>query len=268
MDTQDENTLQPQHALILTKKGEKELRGSRTSRSPLELALLVLVDGKSTVADLAGRARSLTPAQALAGYTRLFEADLVRRPVEAEINALDFGLDFGAPPLTARPGDSPETHAEADHGAASLRQSGYFVRIARHTGAARTLPGDRRLSVVVVEDEPSLGKLLRQLLVFEGFEARVATNREEILAELRRQPLPDLVLLDVVLPDADGFDVLYKMRQHPALKSIPVIMLTAQATREAVLKGLAGRADGYVTKPFEVDVLIRAVRTVLGLPAA
>ena len=62
-----------------------------------------------------------------------------------------------------------------------------------------------------------------------------------------------------------GYYVLLRLRQHPALKNVPVIMLTGKATREAVLKGLAGGADGYVTKPFEADALMHVVRTVLGL---
>jgi len=98
----------------------------------------------------------------------------------------------------------------------------------------------------------------------EGYEMRFAGNREEITAALRLGK-PDLVLLDVTLPDADGFDVLVRMRQHPVLKTIPVIMMTAKASREAVLKGLAAGATGYITKPFDVDVIVLAVKSVLGL---
>ena len=94
----------------------------------------------------------------------------------------------------------------------------------------------------------------------------MAKNRDEIVTEFRRPPIPDLVLLDVVLPDANGFDVLARMRQHPALRNVPVVMLTSQATRDAVLKGLTGGADGYITKPFRVDALEKAVAAVLGLP--
>ncbi|MBM3347930.1 MAG: response regulator [Betaproteobacteria bacterium] len=75
---------------------------------------------------------------------------------------------------------------------------------------------------------------------------------------------PDAVLLDVILPDANGFDILARIRQHPVLKAIPVIILTARATREDVLHGLAGGADGYITKPFDPDTLLRGVRAVLG----
>jgi two-component system OmpR family response regulator len=74
-----------------------------------------------------------------------------------------------------------------------------------------------------------------------------------------------LVLLDVWLTDVNGFDILNKMRQHPVLKKLPVIMLTAEATREAVLKGILGGADGYITKPFQIHPLVKAVKTVLGM---
>ena len=94
---------------------------------------------------------------------------------------------------------------------------------------------------------------------------RAALKRDDILIALRQQPAPDLILLDVQLPDANGFDILARMRHHPVLKSMPVIMLTAEATRESVLRGLQGGADGYVTKPFEPDLLITAVKAVLGL---
>jgi DNA-binding response OmpR family regulator len=77
--------------------------------------------------------------------------------------------------------------------------------------------------------------------------------------------LPDVALRDVGLPDINGFDILARMRRHPQLKSIPVIMLTGQARREDVMRGLAGGADGYITKPFDRDVLLTGIRAVLGL---
>jgi DNA-binding response OmpR family regulator len=69
----------------------------------------------------------------------------------------------------------------------------------------------------------------------------------------------------VNLPGADGFDILARIRQHPALRTIPVVMLTAQTNRKDVLRGLSGGANGYITKPFEHDVLMKSLRAVLGL---
>lgn len=94
---------------------------------------------------------------------------------------------------------------------------------------------------------------------------RLAANRGEIVAALRRLPVPDLALLDIRMPDADGFQVLARIRTHPVLKEMPVVMMTALATREAVLKGLQLGADGYLTKPFSLEVMLRSVRTALGM---
>jgi DNA-binding response OmpR family regulator len=150
----------------------------------------------------------------------------------------------------------------------SLKQKGYYVRIARRPEEERKRPEGRKPLALVVDDDAHLTKLLQTCFKLEGFATRVAANREQIVAAFREPAAPDLVLLDVVLPDVDGFDILWRMRQHPALKAVPVIMLTGKATREAVLKGLHGGADGYITKPFDVEVLMSAVKTVLGAPGA
>jgi DNA-binding response OmpR family regulator len=155
---------------------------------------------------------------------------------------------------------------EAGAGVTSLQQQGYYVRIARRPAARPQLPDDRKPLAIVVEDEPHLAKFLKHFLGLEGFEVRIAGTREEIVSALRQPPRPDLVLLDVMLPDADGFDVLMKIREHEALRHVPIIMLTAKTTREAVIKGLAGGADGYITKPFQTDVLVKAIKTMFGMP--
>ena len=77
--------------------------------------------------------------------------------------------------------------------------------------------------------------------------------------------MPDLILLDVGLIDMDGFHVLDRIRTHPRVGKLPVVMLTATATREVALRGILGGADGHVTKPFQIHPLVRAVKAVLGL---
>ncbi len=249
----------------LTDKGQKELSGAETSLSPLLLELLVCVDGKATVAQIGARLRSFPADGAIPAFENLVRDGLVEFSSSKKTGSVDF-IDFiSAAPVQLSAQALSEADQDASNGVATLRKHGYSVRIARRAVAARILGIGQRLSVIVVEDEPYLAKFLKQFLAHEGLDTRIATNRAEIVAEFSRPPLPNLVLLDVVLPDVDGFDILLKMRQHPVLKSVPVVMLTWKATREAVLKGLAGGADGYITKPFEADVLIKAVKTVLGL---
>jgi CheY-like chemotaxis protein len=154
----------------------------------------------------------------------------------------------------------------ADAAALSLRRTGYFVGIARKPPKAPQRAAGQPLLVVVVEDEPVLAKFVQSYLAFEGIQVRLAADRAQVSAQLGQRPVPDLVLLDVALPDADGFDILQRIRRHRHLHAVPVIMLTGTTTREAVIRGMRLGADGYVTKPFDAEALMRAVRTVLGLP--
>jgi two-component system OmpR family response regulator len=236
----------------VTPKGEQELRGSDTTISPAEVELLVRLNGVLTLAQI------LQGMSAAATFDKTLEM-LVGKGLAAVVQPDPFAASLQ---FWFSPSALTESGAEADMCAESLKTAHYYVRIARKL---RVRAEGERLSAIIVDDEPQLAKFLSHYLTFEGFDVRVAGSRAEIVAEFRKKPIPDLVLLDVMLPDADGFDILLRIRSHPALKDVPVIMLTAKATREAVLKGLAGGADGYVTKPVEIDSLLQAVRTVVGL---
>jgi two-component system, OmpR family, response regulator len=241
----------------VTAKGQEELRGAATTVSRPELDLLIRLDGILTLSQVM---QGMTPAG-----RETFDAtfELLNRKGLVQIPQSDPFADtikFHFTPMALSLAD-----AEADACTASLKSSNYYVRIARSRATARQRNPGERLSAIVVDDEPTLAKFLSHYLNYEGFDVRIAGNRDQIVAEFRTPPVPDLVLLDVMLPDADGFDILLRLRAHPVLKDVPIIMLTAKASRESVLKGLAGGADGYLTKPVETDSLLKAVRTVVGL---
>ncbi len=267
-ETAKEPAIKEQDVLALTAKGNAQLHGAGTSLSPQELEILVLVDGYSTVAQIVRSAHNKPPEAVLEMVGKLHGAGLVGVAGDSPYGAIDAGDFFKVKAPSTPPAGSADHSKEAAAGVSSLQEQGYYVRIARRAGGEQARKEGDKLSVLVVEDEPHLAKLLGSYLRLEGFMPRAAGDREAILAVLRHPDPVDLVLLDVVLPDVDGFDVLVNMRRHPRFKSVPVIMLTAKATREAVLKGLHCGADGYITKPFEVEVLMRAVKTVLGLDGA
>lgn len=110
-------------------------------------------------------------------------------------------------------------------------------------------------AILICEDDPALADMLQRLLREEGYAARVTRTGQEALAELRREP-PALLLLDLMLPDMDGFDVCRRMRQHLAL---PVIMISGRATDVDRIVGLEVGADDYLIKPFGVRELIARV---------
>lgn len=246
-------------------KGNEELKGGSTELSQTALELLVLLDGKASLAEVSERTKVLSIEEIRETAQVLAQAGYIKpATMEQELN-IDFSYFFADQPAASSAATSDEVRGEAESGAAALKLNGYYVSIARKS-ATRILPANGLgYSVLVVEDDPELQRALKFLLTMEKFSPRLASNRNEILDALRTPPLPDVALLDVGLPDTNGFDVLTRMRAHPQLKAIPVIMLTGQAQREDVMRGLAGGADGYITKPFDRDVLLTGIRSVLGL---
>ena len=251
--------------LALTASGERELREPGTTLTPAQLEVLVLIDGHATVAQLTKRARIVAPEAPLASLHEIVAKGLASIVFDSPYGALDPGDFFNlkhAEPVGS--GSGSQTCADADAEAELLRRTGYCVNMARRA-AERKFTDGRKLTVLLIDDDPDIGALLRKYLKLEGLDTRTATSRDEIVAAFRRSPPPDLVLLDLGLDDLDGFDVLVRMRQHPVLKEVPVIILTATATREVVIKGISCGADGHITKPFRIHPLVRAVKALLGL---
>ncbi|SDT47474.1 response regulator transcription factor [Actinoplanes derwentensis] len=114
--------------------------------------------------------------------------------------------------------------------------------------------------VLVVDDQPNILDLLRTVLTFHGFTVGTAATAAEAVSVATAHP-PDLVLLDVMLPDGNGLDVCRRLREQGC--DAGIIFLTARDGRTDQLSGLAWGGDDYVTKPFDVEVLLARVRAVL-----
>jgi DNA-binding response OmpR family regulator len=115
--------------------------------------------------------------------------------------------------------------------------------------------------VLIVDDEPNIVLSLEFLMKQQGYETRVARDGEEALAEVERFR-PDLVLLDVMLPRRDGFEVCQRLRAE-GWSDLKILMLTAKGRDVEIEKGLALGADGYVTKPFSTAELVARVADML-----
>lgn len=113
--------------------------------------------------------------------------------------------------------------------------------------------------ILVVDDEPGIVDIARANLEGLGYRVISAGNGLEAL-ELIRQESPDLVILDILMPEVDGWDVLERVEANPEMAGIPIIMLTARASDEDVLRGLESGAVEYMTKPFYPQELVAAVK--------
>jgi twitching motility two-component system response regulator PilG len=129
------------------------------------------------------------------------------------------------------------------------------------------MPHERSRSVskkkiLVVEDEESLLKLESILLTSKGYEVRGVPNGQAALDAIAEER-PDLVLLDIMLPEIDGFEVCRRIKSDTATRDIPVVMLTAKKTRDDMARGEKVGADWYITKPFKSAMVIETIQRFL-----
>jgi len=125
----------------------------------------------------------------------------------------------------------------------------------------------RPRTILVVDDEPALLRLMSFLLQRKGYVMLTATNGEEALDVVREQR-PDLVVLDIMMPRLDGYEVAAAIRADPQIADLPIIMLSAKAQEEDIERGRAAGVDIYITKPFEPEALAATVAAFLSGDAA
>ena len=116
--------------------------------------------------------------------------------------------------------------------------------------------------ILIVEDEESLTLLLRYNLEAEGYSVDAVARGDEAETRLRER-IPDLVLLDWMLPGVSGIELCRRLRARPETRSLPIIMLTARGEEAERIRGLATGADDYVVKPFSVPELVARVKAIL-----
>ncbi len=146
---------------------------------------------------------------------------------------------------------------------AELTRTGAYLAADRASSRRGVPKAPRETEILIVEDDPDQRALADLRLTMAGFKVRVAFSVQSFLQSMLDHGAPDLLLLDVELPDGDGFELLAKMRRHPKYASLPVVMLTAKNDPADIGRGLVLGADGYVTKPYTKNVLADLIRRVL-----
>lgn len=257
------------HDLIYrrTETGERAMRGQAGQIAPELIRVLALVSGDTHFDLIKKRAIRMPEADLRAALERLVGGGYLSGFAAGEEHDLDFTAHFekplDAPALTEE--DTRRFAMAATDGHDVLTKTGSFLQM---TAAASMTPLGKpwtEITVLIIEDDEIQARFAQNIILKAGFKQRHAATREEIIAELNKSPLPDCVLLDIELPGTNGFDILARMRQHPRLKGLPVIMLTAMASQQDVFKGLSLGASAYVAKPYKKQTLVDTIVKTLGL---
>ena len=158
--------------------------------------------------------------------------------------------------------------AEGTISGARRLKAGYQISIVNRPGRPLLPRGGagQKHVVLVIDGHEAEALETAPGMMLGGFEVRGAGTKTEIVAALGKQPLPDLIIMDVDLPDAVGLDLLGKFREHDELKDTPIIVVTARAERDDIVAALAYGATGYLNKPIKAETLLRHVKDALGIP--
>lgn len=222
---------------------------------PNECRILLLVNGKFTLEDIRARVSAMSDKEFRTALEFLKNEGHVRQ-LANEGNAMD------DPPTVVGVTELDTEHgvrawAAATRAAEALNSKGYYL--ARED----QLPCSGPQQILVIDDEPAIGDVLAAVLGESGFEVESISDPRAALDKIKSMPCLVLVLLDVVMPHENGFDVLRRIRSQASLHKLAVVMLTGHADPKYVAEGLRDGADGYILKPFQPEKLVRYVQDTL-----
>ena len=185
-------------------------------------------------------------------------------PIDDRID-LDFTGVFKLKDLKPDPPPPPPKKMPQDIliGAQELSKGNCFINMSRRR-AARTVDVSKT-TILIVEDNATTQYLLHMLLSRVGYQTRRAGSAAEFIAAMQKAPLPDLVILDIQLKDnVSGLKILEKIRAHPKISKLPVVILSGQTAPENLVHAVSLGVDAYLSKPAKSVALIDAVKAALG----
>jgi CheY-like chemotaxis protein len=171
--------------------------------------------------------------------------------------------DFALVPDDTQSLDAKLLRDETEKAASALARTGAYLSIGRLRVRQTTPKPPQETVVLIVEDDPDQLKLAELRMTMAGYRVRTTQSANGFLQSMFDDGAPDLLLLDIELPDGDGFEILMRMRRHKVLSDLPIVMLTSKSHPDAIGRGLLLGADGYVTKPYTQNILVDVVRRVL-----
>ncbi len=168
------------------------------------------------------------------------------------------------PPPLPKPAKPRPIPKEFMIGAKTLLKNNYFVNMTRPRPTRVVDPA--KTTILLVDDDTTTRNVLGMILSrSEGYQIRLASDVNTFVLALQKRPLPDVVILDVELPGkVSGFKILAKIRAHPSIRNLPVIIFSGHAEPADLQQGIALGADAYLSKPAKVEAILASVKAVLG----
>jgi len=225
------------------------------------LLAMVEVGGHEEV--IRGRMRRFPDRLIMEWLKELEELKMLESHEAGELDAITFSgqrLPL-QPPLTDE--DRKRLVKTTVAGGATLLRSGSFLSDDRVANLPPINKERKDTAVLLVEDDPDQAALAELRLQMAGYPVTSVDRAKALSRHLRENPRPDLLLLDVMLPDGNGFDILAQMRAHAEYSTLPIVLLTVKAELVDIRNGLALGADGYITKPYSKNVLAEVIGRVL-----
>ena len=254
----------------LTAAGKDALSGKdgEATLLPLEYRrILALVEVAGHVEVIRGRLRRF-PDQLIEEWLKeLVELEMIAPGPDTTLEDFTFtGMRVPLlPPLADE--DSKRLARTTVIAGATLLRSGSFLSDERISNLPPIAKAPADTVVLLVEDDPDQAALAELRLTMAGYQVRQAPRAKALSRHLREEARPDLLLLDVLLPDGNGFEILAQLRGRPEFATLPIVLLTVKAELADIRKGLELGADGYITKPYSKNQLAEVIGRVLKHPS-
>ena len=225
--------------------------------------LLGMIEVGGHIDVLRGRMRRFSDNLIQDWLKELEDLKLIKSHEAGELDAITF-TGAALPPQPPLTDEDRKRLAKATVVAgATLLRSGSFLSADRITNLPRLRKLPAQTVVLLVEDDPDQKSLGELRITMAGYQVRSVDHAKALSRYLREELRPDLMLLDVMLPDGNGFDILAQLRNRPEFATLPIVLLTAKTELADIRNGLALGADGYVTKPYSKTQLQEVINHVL-----
>ena len=248
----------------LTSAGKAAVAAKEGEKLPLDyLRLLGLIEVAGHVDVIRGRLRRFPDRLIEEWLKELLDLKMIEPGAEGELE--DFTFTGQRVPLLPELADedSKRLAKTAVIAGATLLRSGSFLADERIANLPPIAKARGQTTILLVEDDPDQAALAELRLTMAGYKVQTVGRAKALSRHLREDARPDLLLLDIMLPDGNGFDILGQLRARPEFATLPIVLLTVKAELADIRRGLALGADGYVTKPYSKNQLAEVIGRVL-----